>query len=83
MFGKKPTNPLADRVRAIAERQAIQAPAPQAKARAERDSVFKQATITLDSGARISVAIKDISAGGARIVAPPTSRPNLEWSDRV
>ena len=68
MFGKKPSNnALTDRVRAIAERQAIQVPPPQAEARADRDSVFKQATITLDSGARLSVAIKDISAGGARI----------------
>ncbi len=68
MFGKKPSNnALNDRVRAITERQAIQAPPPQAKARADRDSVFKQATITLDSGVRLSVAIKDISAGGARI----------------
>lgn len=33
----------------------------------DRDSVFKQATITLESGVRLSVAIKDISAGGARI----------------
>lgn len=68
MFGKKPTTPaLTDRVRAIAARPAVQATPPQTKARAERDSVFKQATITLDSGARLSVAIKDISAGGARI----------------
>jgi len=68
MFGKKaPNAALADRVRAIVERQAIPARPPQEKARPDRDSVFKQATIILDSGARLSVAIKDISAGGARI----------------
>jgi hypothetical protein len=68
MFGKKPSNStLTDRVRAIAERQPTQGPPQQEKTRAHRDSVFKQATITLDSGSRLSVAIKDISAGGARI----------------
>lgn len=69
MFGKKPNTPaLTDRVRAIATRpEPPPAPPPQAKARAARDSVFKQAAIILDSGARHSVAIKDISAGGARI----------------
>jgi hypothetical protein len=69
MFGKKPQTPaLTDRIRAIAARPSARPPPPpQAKARAERDSVFKQATVTLDSGARLSVAIKDVSAGGARI----------------
>lgn len=69
MFGKRPQAPaLTGRVRAIASRPSPPAaPPPQAKARAARESVFKQATITLDSGARLSVAIKDISAGGARV----------------
>lgn len=69
MFGKKPpTSALADRVRAIAARtSAERAPPPAANPRAARDSVFKQATLTLDSGMRLSVALKDISAGGARI----------------
>jgi hypothetical protein len=69
MFGKKPQTPaLADRVCAIAARPAPPAASPpEAKVRAPRDSVFKQATITLDTGLRLSVAIKDISESGARI----------------
>jgi|CXWL01.1.fsa_nt_gi AAA+ ATPase superfamily predicted ATPase len=69
MFGKKPPDPkaaLADRVRAIATREAPVVVAKKA-ARAERKSVFKNATIILDSGTRLAVALKDVSEGGARI----------------
>lgn len=68
MFGKKPPDPrtaLADRVRIIAERERPAVVA--AKARAERQIVFKDATIILDSGVRFTVAIKDVSEGGVRI----------------
>jgi hypothetical protein len=68
MFGKKPPtkDALSDRVRAISERE----PTPRVKsqrARATRQSVYKNATVLLDSGPRFPVAIKDISASGARI----------------
>jgi hypothetical protein len=83
MFGKKPSNnALTDRVRAIAERQAIPATLPPEKSRPKRDSVFKQATITFDSGARLSVAIKDISAGGARSSTASRSRANSRSANR-
>lgn len=66
MFGKKPFDTaLANRMRSIAER-----PAPSrsvAPTRAARQSVFRNATIILDGGARFTVAIKDLSDGGARI----------------
>ena len=69
MFGKKSSDAktvLSDRVRVIAEREG--APVSKAKpARQARQSVFKNGTILLDSGARFAVAIKDVSAGGARI----------------
>ena len=41
--------------------------APTKVQRAQRQSVFKNATIILDSGTRFAVAIKDVSDGGARI----------------
>jgi hypothetical protein len=68
MFGKKPPSKdaLSDRVRAIAARE----PTPRGKVqqpRAPRESAYKNATVLLDSGSRFSVAIKDISASGARI----------------
>jgi hypothetical protein len=50
----------------IAEREI--APAQKAKpARQARQSVFRNATILSDNGARYAVAIKDVSEGGARI----------------
>ena len=67
MFGRKPANALHERMRAIVERPAGQTAAPKTNARVERETVFKQATVTLDSGARHLVAIKDISPSGARI----------------
>lgn len=67
MFGKKPDTALQNRMRAIVERSAPESVVVEKETRAARDSVFKQATITFDNGSRIQVAIKDISAGGARI----------------
>ena len=68
MFGKKPPeNLLNARVRALAERPVAPAYKPKPKERPPRQPVFKEATIILDSGKRLAVAIKDVSAGGARI----------------
>jgi hypothetical protein len=66
MFGKKPPPPdaLAQRVRAIAERTPVSAPKSD---RAPRQNVFRNGSVLLDSGARFTVAIKDLSEGGARI----------------
>lgn len=60
---------LADRLRTITAR----APAPietlasRPKQRPSRALVFRNATITLDSGERMGVALKDVSDSGARI----------------
>jgi hypothetical protein len=73
MFGKyKPPqgSVLADRLRTIAERAPVNASekvAPRSKERAPRQAVFRNATITLDSGERMTVAVKDVSASGARV----------------
>ena len=68
MFGKKPPeNLLNARVRALADRPAAPAFKAPRNERPPRQPVFKEATIILDSGARLAVAIKDVSAGGARI----------------
>jgi hypothetical protein len=65
MFGKKPPQSgLAKRVRALAERSSI---AKTIAARPARQSVFRNASVLLDSGARHVVAIKDLSQAGARI----------------
>ena len=66
MFGKKPPpDALAERVRALSSRAPVEqkAEAP----RPPRRNVFRNASVTLDSGARYTVAIKDLSAGGVRI----------------
>lgn len=73
MFGKSKLpdgSVLANRVRNIA----AQAPAatvekspPRSKERAPRQAVFRNATITFDSGERMAVAVKDVSATGARV----------------
>lgn len=73
MFGKsKPPveSVLASRLRNIAERApagAVEKMAPRSKDRAPRQAVFRNATITLDNGERITVAVKDVSAAGARV----------------
>jgi hypothetical protein len=65
MFGKKPPQPgLAKRVRALAERPRL---AKTIAARLARQSVFRNATVLLDSGAQHVVAIKNLSQDGARI----------------
>lgn len=69
MFGKKKANAesvLTDRVRAIADRPRASAAGVKAS-RAPRQTLFRNATITLASGAHHAVVIKDISEGGARI----------------
>jgi hypothetical protein len=73
IFGKsKPPDGsvLANRVRNIAERApnaAVEKAPPRSKERAPRQAVFRNATITLDSGERMTVAVKDVSASGARV----------------
>ncbi len=73
MFGKsKPPNPrqrLTDRMKQVT------APSPGDRAapldrredRATRQAVFRNATITLDSGQKFTVVMKDMNSGGARI----------------
>jgi hypothetical protein len=76
MFGKRPPGGkdlLGRRVRALGARSdasdgaASNQPPARAKARAKRDAMFKNATLTLPDGARIVVVIKDITATGARV----------------
>ncbi len=73
MFGKsKPPDAakrLADRVKQVtADAPDAQAARPQRPAdRAPRQAVFRNATVMLDSGQRLAVALKDVSAAGARI----------------
>ena len=73
IFGKS-TPPdksvLASRLRNIAERApagAVEKAAARSKQRAPRQALFRNATITLDSGEKMTVAVKDVSAGGARV----------------
>jgi hypothetical protein len=73
MFGKsKPPDAsvLANRVRNITERPpvaAVEKAPPRSKVRAPRQAVFRNATLTFDSGERMAVAVKDLSATGARV----------------
>lgn len=73
IFGKsKPPDGgvLASRLRTIAERApaaAVEKVAPRSKQRAPRQAVFRNATLTLDSGEKMTVAVKDVSASGARV----------------
>ncbi len=73
IFGKsKPPSGsvLASRLRNIAEHEpaaAVETAPPRSKARAPRRAVYRNATITLDSGERMTVAVKDLSVGGARV----------------
>mgnify|MGYP000274082989 CR=1 FL=1 len=73
MFGKsKPPDPsvLASRLRTIAEREpggVAEKAVLRSSERASRQAVFRNATLTLDSGERITVALKNLSAGGARV----------------
>lgn len=101
MFGKsKPPdrgNQLTNRVRQIAERAPERELAAErhrcaTKDRAPRQSVFRNGAIVLDSGERLGVAVKDISATGARveffqrIVLPETfmlSEPTMKLKRRV
>lgn len=67
---KKASDPLADRMRKIAsvpvEETNYSAVATGEK-RAERKPTFKTATLTMISGERIDVVVKNVSATGARI----------------
>lgn len=98
MFGKsKPPgrSVLESRLRTIAERaptSVVKETAPRSKERASRQAVFRNATITLDSGERMTVAVKDVSASGARVeffrhVALPVSfllsEPMMKLKRRV
>ncbi|PZO46146.1 MAG: hypothetical protein DCF16_19325 [Alphaproteobacteria bacterium] len=74
MFGKsKPPGAesvLASRLRNIAARApagAVEKMPPRSQDRAARQAVFRNATLTLDSGERMTVAVKDVSATGARV----------------
>jgi hypothetical protein len=74
LFGKsKPPGVdgvLASRIRIIAggaPTGAVANVAPPLKDRARRQAIFRDATITLDSGERMAVAVKDVSANGARV----------------
>lgn len=74
LFGKsKPPGVdgvLASRVRIIAggaPTGAVENVAPRSKDRAPRQATFRDATIALDNGERMTVAVKDVSANGARV----------------
>jgi hypothetical protein len=73
MFGKSKqpgASQLNARVRAMTERSGAPpstTPSALEHPRASRQAVFRAATVILDSGVRFSVAMKDLSGGGARI----------------
>ena len=74
MFKKPPPPPvdLNARIRgAISRPTQSGPPAPpppsRRKERAERDKVFRQATLVLSDGHRFAVVVKDVSATGARV----------------
>ena len=73
MFGKgkpPPSSLLADRMRKAVERSAAPTPALKQHPRTERSvrqAVYRQGTLVLAEGERLSVAIKDLSEGGARV----------------
>jgi hypothetical protein len=68
----KPENPLAARMRQIADRpatadEAYSAPTVSPEGRKPRTATFKQATIQLSTGERMDVVVKNVSDTGARI----------------
>ncbi|HVK79437.1 MAG TPA: PilZ domain-containing protein [Verrucomicrobiae bacterium] len=74
MFKKPPPPPtdLSARIRGAVSRPAQAGPpAPpppsRRKERAERDKVFRQATLVLSDGHRFAVVVKDVSETGARV----------------
>lgn len=74
MFGKNKRPPtssaLAERMRRAVERPAAPGPAftpPADIARSTRQPVFRQGTLVLADGERLSVVIKNLSESGARI----------------
>lgn len=64
-------NALAERVRKLGERNAQAgsdgASAPKAKGRSQRQPLYKQATVHCEGGPKLIVAVKNLSATGARI----------------
>ncbi len=67
---KKASDPLADRMRKIAAvpvEEATYSSVVTGEKRAERKPTFKTATLTMISGERIDVVVKNVSATGARI----------------
>lgn len=72
MFGKgkpPPSSVLADRMRKAVERSVSPAPLTQRPRteRSVRQPVYRQGMLILAEGERLSVAIKDLSEGGARV----------------
>ena len=72
MFGKRTPAPGSDFLRArVRALSAAHTPAPSSapppKPRAPRDPKFRNASLIFDDGHRLSVTIKDLSVGGARI----------------
>jgi hypothetical protein len=67
----KAGDPLANRLRQIAARPALEETeyksGKKSEERAPRQSTFKQATITLQGGERMDVVVKNVSATGMRI----------------
>lgn len=66
MFGKKNTVVIGDRLRARPPMPAY-APRPSYAERPTRDAVFHNAVVVLTTGERFRIAVKDLSADGARI----------------
>ena len=70
---KKEGNPLADRMKAIASKPAlddseyVDVNAPKKDDRAQRQPTFKQGTLMMAAGERVDVVVKNISATGAKI----------------
>lgn len=68
-----PKDRLADRVRSLSEQSSAQLPAdrpppPQRpKSRAERQPLYRHGVIIFNDGQRLTVAVKNLSATGARI----------------
>lgn len=73
MFKKPPPPPnLSDRIRSAVARPAtppapLPPPPSKRQQRAERERIYRQATLVFGDGHRMAVVVKDVSATGARV----------------
>lgn len=81
-WGKKRNQALDERVKRLAgatdkgdaKPGASSPPVSRTRARAHRQPVFSPGAIVLDSGGRVEVVVKNLSATGAQVQAPNSAR---------